>query len=68
MLVVAVLLACACAHGRDVLIASYGTEGPVRNGGIATFTASLAQLLQVQFAYYRCCSCLRRLPHERDVM
>ena len=44
-LVLSVLAASAMA--ARVLIATHGYDGPVRSGGIATFSAALADVLKV---------------------
>ena len=40
------LLLAAAAH--EILVATHGVEGPVANGGIATFSTAIVQLLKVR--------------------
>ena len=47
MRLLALLLAATAA--THVLVATYGVEGPVSNGGIATFSTAIVQLLKVVF-------------------
>lgn len=46
-LVVACLFSLHASTALRLLLPTYGIEGPVKNGGISTFTLALAELLKV---------------------